>query len=486
MSLPTPAIESGRPRRLASPRPLARLFPRLRPHAGKLAVVAVALLLSAGVGLAFPKVVQHLLDAAFVEGSTRRLDRIALLLVAAFALQAVLNYVQVYLLSATGERVIAALRKELFAHLIRLSPGFFADRRSGELTSRLSADTALLQAVLSHQLSELLRQALYLVGGIVLLTVTHPRLTATTLAMVPLVVGVALFFGRLLRRASTGVQDRVAEAMAAATEAFAQIRVVQSFTRETAEIARYDAQLGDVVKSALRRARLRGMFFGVITFVAFGAVVAVLWQGGRLVLGGALTAGALVGFLLYAITVAASVGALASLFGSYQEAVGAARRIFELLEVEPEIAEPASPVPLPRPVRGHVVFDRVHFAYSPDLPEVLRGVSFEIRPGETVALVGASGAGKTTIASLLPRFWDVTGGRILLDGHDVRSLALGDLRRAVGLVPQEPTLFSGTVFENATRSQTHRSCVPSKSKIAINNNAIFRLISKLTKSYQCY
>jgi subfamily B ATP-binding cassette protein MsbA len=244
------------------------------------------------------------------------------------------------------------------------------------------------------------------------------------------------------------VQDKVAEAMAAATEAFAQIRVVQSFTRERAEVARYDAQLADVVSSALRRARLRGVFFGVITFFAFGAVVAVLWQGGRLVLDGALTAGALVGFLLYAITVAASVGALASLFGSYQEAVGAAERIFELLEIEPEIAEPARPVALARPVRGHVMFERVRFGYGPGLPEVLHGVSFEIRPGETVALVGASGAGKTTIASLLPRFWDVTGGRITLDGHDVRELALVELRSAIGLVPQEPTLFSGTVREN--------------------------------------
>ena len=447
-SLPEPAADEPKKKRLVSLRPLARLLPRLRPHAGALAIATVCLILSAAAGLAFPRVVQYLLDAAFVRNDRRVLDRIALGLGALFAAQALLNFVQVYYLSATGERVIAGLRKELFAHLVRLSPGFFAERRTGELTSRLGTDTALLQAVLSHQVSELARQLLYLTGGVILLTQTHPQLTATTLAVVPIVVGAAFVFGRMLRRASTGVQDRIAEATASANEAFTQIRVVQSFTREAAEVRRYDDRLGQAVSAALRRATIRGSFFGIITFVAFGAVVVVLWQGGRLVLSGALTAGALVGFLLYAFTIAASVGALASLFGNYQEAVGAATRVFELLETEPQVADPARPSRLTAPVQGHLRFENVNFRYSDGLPPVLKDVSFEIAPGEVVALVGPSGAGKTTIASLIPRFWDVTGGRITLDGHDVRTLALGDLRRAVGLVPQEPTLFSGTVREN--------------------------------------
>ena len=445
---PAPPVADAPGRKLLSPRPLARLLPRVRPHAGALTIAGICLAASAAIGLVFPLVVGHLLDAAFVRGSANRLDQIAIGLLLLFAVQALLNFVQVYLLSATGERVVAALRKELFAHLVRLSPGFFADRRSGELTSRLSTDTALLQAVLSHQLSELARQVLYLVGGVIMLTLTHPRLTATTLAVVPVVVGAAIVFGRMLRRASTGVQDRVAQAMGSADEAFGQIRVVQSFTREREEVRRYDALLADVITAAVRRSLIRGVFFGVITFTAFGGVVAVMWQGGRLVLEGALTPGSLVQFLLYAITVAASVGALASLFGSYQEAVGAVKRVFELLETTPEIEEPAHPVPLALPATGHVRFEDVHFSYAAGLPAVLGGVSFEIAPGEVVALVGVSGAGKTTIASLLPRFWDVTAGRITLDGHDVRSLSLADLRRAIGLVPQEPTLFSGTVSEN--------------------------------------
>jgi subfamily B ATP-binding cassette protein MsbA len=420
---------------------------------GALSLAAVCLVLSAAVGLAFPRIVQYLLDAAFISGNSRGLDRIAIGLLVLFVVQGALNFAQVYLLSATGERVVASLRQDLFAHLVRLSPGFFTERRTGELISRLSADVATLQSVMSHQVSEFARQSLFLVGGIAMLLLTHPRLTATTLVVVPVVVGVAWLFGRRLRKASTGVQDRVAEATGSAEEAFSQIRTVQSFTREALETERYHAHLVDVVTAAVRRARIRGAFFGVITFFSFGGIVAVLWQGGRLVLDGALTPGALVSFLLYAITVAAAVGALASLFGNYQDAVGAARRVFELLGERSAIGEPERPRALPRPhVRrspgADVRLERVSFRYAAAQAEALHDVSFRIAPGETVALVGPSGAGKTTVAALLPRFWDVSSGRITIEGIDVRDLALEELRGAIGIVPQEPTLFSGTVREN--------------------------------------
>ena len=435
-------------RGLASIRPLAQLLPRVRPHTGRLAIAGLALVLAAAAGLTFPVVVKHLLDAAFVQGDSRLLDDIAIGLLLLFALQGVLNFIQVYVLGSTAERVIAGIREDLFAHLVRLSPGFFTERRTGELTSRLTADIAVLQTVLSHYVSEFSRQILFLVGGITLLTLTHPRLTIVTLAVVPVVVGIALVCGRALRRASTGVQDQIAEATALADESFSHIRTVQSFTREAEETRRYHEQMGDVVIRAVRRARIRGVFFGVLTFFAFAAVVAVLWEGGRLVLLGALTAGSLVQFLLLAITVAAAVGALASLFGSYNEAVGAAQRVFELLDTQPTVADPPRPSALALPARGEVLVERVTFRYQPDLPDVLHDVTLRIAPGEVVALVGPSGSGKTTIASLLPRFWDVTEGRITFDGHDIRTLALADLRCAIGIVPQEPALFSGTVRDN--------------------------------------
>ncbi len=417
----------------------------------------MCLVVAAAVGLAFPQVVRHLLDAAFQQRDRALLDRIAIGLVLAFALQGAMNFVQVFLLTGTSERVIAQLREDVFAHLVRLSPGFYTERRTGELTSRLSADLAVLQTLMGSWISELSRQSLFLVGGVVLLTLTHPRLTATTLAVVPIVVGSAFFFGRRLRRASTGVQDRVAEAMGMADESFSQIRTVQSFVREAEETRRYHALLSGVVAAAITRARMRALLFGVVGFVAFGGVVAVLWQGGRLVLEGALTPGALVSFLLYAITVAAAVGSLASLFGSYQEAVGAAQRVFELLAMRPTVAEPETPTRLAKPVRGALALDHVTFRYAPDLPDALTDVSFSIAPGEVVALVGPSGAGKTTVASLIPRFWDVNAGRIALDGVDIRQLSFADLRGAIGLVPQEPALFSGTVRENIAYARPNAS-----------------------------
>jgi len=431
-----------------SPAALARLFPRVKPYLGRIAIATVCLLAASAAGLAFPAIVAVLLDTAFQHGNSRLLNEITLGLLLLFAVQAVLNMVQVYLLTATAERVIAKLRTDLFAHLVHLSPGFFTDRRTGELTSRLSSDTSVLQTVLSTNLSEFTRQSIFLVGALVLLTIKQPALTGTTLAVVPLVVGAAFLFGRMLRRASTGVQDRIAEATGTADEAFAQIRMVQSFTAEGEESRKYDRHLGEVVHAAVERAKIRGVFFGALTFFGFSGVVVVLWEGGRLVLAGQLTAGALVSFLLYALYVAGAVASLASLFGAYQEAAGAARRIFELLDMTPTVVDSVAPRALPRPRRGEVALEHVHFKYQPDLPEALHDVSLRIGAGEIVALVGPSGAGKTTVASLLPRFWDVSDGRIEFDGIDVRELALRDLRESIGVVPQEPTLFSGTVREN--------------------------------------
>jgi len=431
-----------------SPGALARLWPLIRPYRWRLVVATVCLIASAAVGLAFPQIVRGLLDAAFVRHDGALLDRIALLLIGLFTLQAASNFAQTYLLSSTGERVVARLREELFRHLLRLSPGFFAERRTGELVSRLAADIGTVQGLVSYQLSEFARQTLYLVGGITLLTLTNRALTLTAVVVVPFVAGSAVFFGRRLRRISTGVQDKVAEATAVAEEAFSQIRTVQSFVQEAWEAARYGGRMAEVVQVAIRRSVVRGVFFAVITFATFGGMAVVLWEGGRLVLGGALSAGTLVQFLLYTVFIAAAVTALTSLFSNYQETVGAARRVFELLETPPAIADPPEPRTLPSPVGGHVAVEHVSFRYQPALPLALDDVSLAIAPGEVVALVGPSGAGKTTLANLLPRFWDVTAGRITLDGVDSRALRLAELRHAIGIVPQEPALFSGSVLEN--------------------------------------
>jgi subfamily B ATP-binding cassette protein MsbA len=457
--IPDPDAPPRSRRRLPRPGRLTRLWPRVRPYRAILAGATVALVLSGLAGLAFPMVVKYLLDAAFVNRDRTMLDRIALGLVALFCVQAVLNYLQAYLLSAAGEKAVAGLRRELFGKLLEMPPGFFADRRTGELTSRLTVDVGLLQSVLSHQVSEFARQVIALIGGVVLLTYLQPRLTLTALLVAPVVVGTALVFGRRLRRMTTGVQDLVAEASAVAEEAFSQIRTVQSFVQEPAERARYGDRIRLSVRTALKRAHVRGVFFGMLTFSTFAGIVFVLWQGGLLVLDGKLTAGALVGFLLYTITIAASIGALATSFTNYQEAVGAAERVFEILEMHPAIADPDEPLELPKPVRGRVAFEDVTFRYLPDadMAPTLDGISLRVAPGEVVALVGPSGGGKTTLVSLLPRFWDLNGGRITLDGIDIRSLVLADLRGAIGIVPQEPALFSGTVRENIAYARPRAS-----------------------------
>ncbi|UCC71176.1 MAG: ATP-binding cassette domain-containing protein [Gemmatimonadota bacterium] len=425
-----------------------RLGSRLYPHRWALAAATVLLLLSGSIGLAFPLVVRHLMDAAFVAMDRGLLNRIALLLLGLFSIQALFNFSQVYLLGATGEKVIAGIRKDLFTHLLTLSPDFFTERTTGELTSRLTSDVVRLQGVLSYQISELLRQLLYLVGSLTLLTLMHRQLTFTTLAVAPAVVFFAMLFGRRLRRASTLVQDEIAEANTVAEEAIVQIRTVQSFVREATEALRYREGIDAALRAALSRALTRGVFFGAITLVTFGGIVAVLWQGGRMVLSGDITGGQLVSFLLYAVMVAAAITSLASLWGGYQEAQGAAERVFELLDQKPTVADPPQPRRL-EPGRGWTLaFRGVWFRYGASLPWALQAVELEIPPGEVVALVGPSGAGKSTLAGLVSRFWDPTRGSIALDGYDLRELKLADLRLAVGIVPQEPMLFGTTIEEN--------------------------------------
>jgi subfamily B ATP-binding cassette protein MsbA len=427
---------------------LARLLPRVRPYRGRLLVGGVLLLASTAIGLIFPLAVRRMLDAAFLAASMPMLDRIALGLLGLFAVQAVLNFAQSYLSASVTERVIADLRKDLFRHLAGQPPGFFALRRVGELSSRITTDTATIQLVLRFGLPELLRQGLFLIGALTLVTLTNPRLTLVTLTAIPFAVLVGWFFGRRVRRISTSISDILAAAVARAEQVFTQIRVVQSFTREAWEAERFAAEIDRTRDEGLRRGVARAALTGAVTMAAFGAIVVVLWEGGRLVLAGQLTPGTLVAFLLYAVTIAGAVSSMAGFWSQFQESAGSAQRIFELLDQPRELIEKVDARALPQPVRGVVRYEDVWFRYAPEQPWVLQGIDVEIEEGSTFALVGSSGAGKTTMASLLPRFFDAERGRVCVDGIDVRDLRLEDLRGAIGLVPQEPMLFAGTVRDN--------------------------------------
>lgn len=427
---------------------LRRLGPRVGPYTTPLVLAGVLMLCSVGIGLAFPLVVRELLDAAFLAEDSAVLNRIAIGLLLLFAVLAVINFSQSYLTASVSEKVVADLRRDIFGALVYQPPGFFANRRVGELSSRLASDSGLIQGVLRFGVPEIIRQVTFLIGALVLVTITNPRLTLVTLTAIPFAALVGWFFGRRVRRLSTNIQDRLADAVARAEQVFTQIRTVQSFTRESYENEAYVGAVNRARDAGLRRAMARASLTGAVTFAAFGAIVGVLWVGGRLVLDGALSPGTLVAFLLYAVTISGAITSLAGFWANLQEAAGAARRIFEILDHPVAIESPTAPRRLPTPVRGVVRYEGVTFRYEPHLPRVLDGIDLVLDEGVTVALVGISGSGKSTLASLIPRFFDVEEGSVTVDGIDVREMALDDLRTRIGIVPQEPMLFGGTVREN--------------------------------------
>ncbi|HET9533285.1 MAG TPA: ABC transporter transmembrane domain-containing protein [Blastocatellia bacterium] len=440
--------EEDKQRPKGSPRDLLRLLAYAKPYRVRLAIALVSLLIASGLALAFPQLVRIIIDAAFVDRDATRLNRMALMLIGLFAVQALFSFLRTYLLSYTGERVVADVRGEVYSHLTTLPVSFFAGRRVGELTSRLASDVSVIQSVTTGSLTELLRQSIILVGGILIISVTNPRLTLVMLAIIPVVILSAHYYGRKVRKMSTQVQDRLAEANSVLEESLSAIRIVQSFVREQYERIRYKQKIKDALDIAVRRSVASGGFVAFIILVVYSGIVIVLWTGSRMVVSGQMTAGELIAFVLYTFIVGGSIGGMSELYGQFQNAIGASRRVFEILDTRPEIRDPENAEPLPH-ARGHVRIVDVDFTYPDErnLP-VLKGVSIEARPGEVIALVGPSGAGKSTLVSLLPRFYDVTSGTILVDGYDVRSVRLDDLRNAIGVVPQETTLFGGTIREN--------------------------------------
>lgn len=427
---------------------LTRLFGFLRPYRWWLAAAIFGVTVASALGLVFPLIMGGLVDTAIgEEATTESLDRIALLLFGVFFAQAVFNYLRAYALGVVGEGVVADLRRAVYERIVRLPVPFFDQRRTGEITSRLTSDASVIQTTVSTSVAQALSQGITLIGGVALMLVLSPQLSLAVLAFLPIAIIAAAFFGRRLNRISTVFQDEIASANAFAEESISSIRVVKWFTAEADAIHRYDKAIRRSYLVALRRARLRALFVPSVTFVAFGTLAVVLWVGGRQVLAGLMTAGELVSFLLYTLTVAGAIGTFTGLYSQLQEALGASRRIFELLGEPVEVHEPEEPR-TPSQRDGSVRFESVNFNYVGRDIGVLHEIDLSIAPGEVVALVGPSGSGKSTITQLIARFYDPSDGRVLVDGVDVREQALGDLRAQMAAVPQEVQLFSGTISEN--------------------------------------
>jgi len=438
----------GKEKMKVSPRDLLRLLSYAKPYRVRLAIALLSLLIAGALGLAVPQVVRLLIDAAFVDRDSHKLNQLALMLVGVFASQAGFSFLRTYLLSYTGERIVADVRTQVYNHLTALPVAFFANRRVGELTSRMASDVSVVQTVTTGSITELLRLSIMLIGGVTIIFITNPRLSLLMLAIVPVVIVSAHLYGRYVRRLSTKVQDRLAEANSVLEETLSAIRIVQSFVREDYERARYRERIQDSLKLAVKRAVASGGFIAFIILVVYSGIAIVLWFGSRMVVAGQMSAGDLIAFVLYTFFVGGAVGGMTELYGQFNQAIGATRRVFELLDTKPEIKDPDNPEPLEK-VRGHVHLIDVHFTYPDEraLP-VLKGVTVEAKPGEIIALVGPSGAGKSTLVALIPRFYDVSSGAITVDGHDIRAVRLADLRSAIGMVPQETTLFGGPVREN--------------------------------------
>ncbi len=425
-----------------------RLLAFVRPHRGRLYLALVAIVAGSILGLAGPYALQFLIDAVFSQNNPGLLNRITLILIAIFATQSVFYFVRGYLLAFIGERVMADLRLRLFEHLQGLSLSFFNERRTGELVSRLTNDVSTVRCLVTSDISTALSQVLTFFGALALIIITDWRLTLFMFALIPLVMVLAIFFGRRLRALSSSVQDQLADATTILEEAIAGVRVVQSFTRERYEIRRFSQSIERTFDMAMKRVRLSSLFGPSISFLGFAAVVSIFWFGGHEVLAGRLTAGQLFMFLVLTLTIAGSIGQFSGLWTSLQEALGATRRLFELLDTRTDIVEiPAAPA-LP-PLEGRIALENVSFAYKDD-PDtaILMDIDLEVQPGEVLALVGPSGAGKTTLVNLIPRFFDPSAGRVLIDGHDLRQVQVFSLRKQIGIVPQETLLFGGSVREN--------------------------------------
>jgi ATP-binding cassette, subfamily B, bacterial len=424
-------------------------LPYLRPYRGRVALAAFALLAAAGLMLSLGQALRHLVDAGFASGEARALDRTALALSAIVVLLGAGTALRFFLVSWLGERVAADLRRDVFAHVLSLSPAWFETARTGDVLARLTADIALLQALIGTAVSQGLRNLVIGLGALAMLLVTSPKLAAIVLLVVPVVVVPLVLFGRREKRLSRTAQERVADVAEAVEEAVSGIRTVQAFTREPEVQASFEQRQEAAVAAAQRRIASRATLLFAVVLLGFGTIIFALWIGGRDVVAGRMSGGELAAFVLYAVMLANAGAQLSEVWGEVQRAAGAAERLFEVLQVRPAILIPAEPRPLPAPLRGRIVFSGVRFSY-PTRPGqwALDGLDLVVEPGETIALVGPSGAGKSTVLHLLLRFYDPQEGQITLDGIDLRDVTLAALRARLGLVPQDPVIFSNDAAAN--------------------------------------
>ena len=426
--------------------PWRRLLGYLRPHLGLFAIAVVALVVGTLAGLLLPLVVGGFVGEVVSAGDAGGLDQLVLLLAGLTVVLAVTTFAQTWALGVMGERIVARLRGQVFDRLVSLELDFYTRRRVGELISRLSSDVTQVRTMLTQTLTSLLSSVLSLIGAVAILFLLSPSLLIIILALAPALVIVAMVFARPLRRLSTKVQDAIAASTTTAEEALSGIRVVKSFGREGWERQRYDEDLRGVVGTATRLVTARGLFGAMMTLLGFGTLIVILWYTGRLVIEGSLTLGSLTSFLLYGIAIGTSLSSIAGIYGQFQEGAGAVVRVFEIIDERPTIRDDPGALALTE-VEGGITFEGVSFGYGAERA-VLRDIDLDIAPGEVLAVVGPSGAGKTTLCNLIPRLWDVSEGRLLIDGHDVREVGLASLREAISLVPQEATVFGGSAAEN--------------------------------------
>ena len=438
--------ERPKGRKLAPLRELARF---IAPHRLVVLGALIALTVAAGAMLAIGQALRRVIDLGFNAENAAFLDQYFLALFGVVALLAAATFGRFYLVAWLGERVIADIRRAVYDKVIGLSPAYFEVTKTGEILSRLTADTTLIQAVVGATGSVALRNILLFLGGTVLLVVTSPKLAGLTFLIVPVVVLPIVVFGRRVRRLSRASQDRVADIGAMADETFNAVATVQAFSHEDRERGRFRDLAEDAFRTAARRIRARAWLTAAVILLVFGAVDLVLWIGAKDVVVGDMGGGDLAAFVFYAIVVAGALGSLSEVYGDLLRAAGATERLMELIATEPQITAPAEPVALPSPPEGTVVVEDVTFTYPsrPDAP-ALKAFSLRIAPGERVALVGPSGAGKTTLFQLLLRFYDPTQGRVTFDGVDIRTVRPEEVRDRIGLVAQDPVIFAADASTN--------------------------------------